>query len=81
MLIGIHIFLHRKFIKGIFTKQLKLNGKLGKTLFVVFILASVLFITFSTYRAIPKIIGGKDQSTNSKGMNNEEHKTKDDEKK
>ena len=81
LLITIHIFLHRKFIKGIFTKQMKIQDKIGKTLFVFFILASVLFIACATYRAIPKIIDGKSQNTENKGVENKEHKQKNEEKK
>ena len=81
VLIAMHIFLHRKFIKVVFTKQMKLDGVLGKVVLTVFMLLSVLFVAFSTYRSVPKIIDSKDQSTENKDVNSDEHKAKEGEKK
>ena len=80
LLIGIHIFLHRKLIKSVFTKQMKLNGKLGKVLFITFILLSISFVSFSTYRLLPKILDDKDQNIENKNDDNGDM-TKEDEKK
>jgi len=78
-LVGIHIFLHRKLIKVIFTKQIILNEKIAKTVFIVLMFFSLVFVSFATYEIVPKIFSDKNQNT--ENGDNQNHGPKDGEKK
>jgi hypothetical protein len=79
VLVGIHIFLHWKLIKVIFTKQIILDDKIAKSVFIVFLIFSLVFVSFATYEIVPKILSDKNQNTENGDIQN--HGPKDGEKK